>query len=58
MAYLGMVDTPLAMPDLDALDPATLKAMFLLQHSELLSHKAQIEHLQRHRQLNGCEKLR
>ena len=46
MAYLGMVDTPLAMPDLDALDPATLKAMFLLQQTELLSHKAQIEHLQ------------
>jgi transposase len=46
MAYLGMVDTPLAMPDLDALDPATLKAMFLVQHSELLSHRAQIEHLQ------------
>jgi transposase len=41
-----MVDTPLAMPDLDALDPATLKAMFLLQQSELLSHKTQIEHLQ------------
>ncbi len=46
MAYLGMVDTPLAIKDLDALDPATLKAMFLLQQSELLSHKAQIEHLQ------------
>jgi len=46
MAYLGMVDTPLAMPDLDALDPATLKAMFLIQQTELLSHKAQIEHLQ------------
>ncbi len=46
MAYLGMVDAPLAMPDLDALDPATLKAMFLVQQSELLSHKAQIEHLQ------------
>jgi transposase len=41
-----MVDAPLAMPDLDALDPATLKAMFLVQQSELLSHKAQIEHLQ------------
>jgi hypothetical protein len=46
MAYLGMVDAPLAMPDLDALYPATLKAMFLVQQSELLSHKAQIEHLQ------------
>ncbi len=46
MAYLGMVDTPLAMPDLDALDPATLKGMFLLQQSESLSHKTQIEHLQ------------
>ncbi len=46
MAYLGMVDTPLAIEDLDALDPATLKAMFLLQQSELLSHKTQIEHLQ------------
>jgi len=41
-----MVDGPLAMPDLDALEPATLKAMFLLQQSELLSHKTLIEHLQ------------
>ena len=46
MAYLGMVDAPLAMPDLDALDPATLKAMFLAQQTELLSHKTQIEPLQ------------
>jgi hypothetical protein len=43
---LGKVDGPLAMPDLDALEPATLKAMFLLQQSELLSHKTLIEHLQ------------
>jgi transposase len=41
-----MVDAPLAMPDLDALEPATLKAMFLVQQSELLSHKTLIEHLQ------------
>jgi transposase len=46
MAYSGMVDTPLAIEDLDALAPATLKAMFLFQQSELLSHKMQIEHLQ------------
>lgn len=41
-----MVDAPLAMQDLDALDPATLKAMFLVQQTELFSHKTQIEHLQ------------
>jgi transposase len=41
-----MVDAPLAIKDLDALDPATLKAMFLVQQSELLSHKTQIEHRQ------------
>jgi transposase len=41
-----MIQAPLAMPDLDALDPATLKAMFLIQQAELLSHKTQIEHLQ------------
>lgn len=41
-----MIEAPLAMPDLDALDPATLKAMFLVQQAELFSHKSQIEHLQ------------
>jgi transposase len=34
------------MPNLDALDPATLKARFLVQQAELLSHKNRIEHLQ------------
>lgn len=41
-----MIDGPLAMTDLDALDSATLKAMFLVQQAELLSHKTRIEHLQ------------
>jgi transposase len=34
------------LPDLDALDPAALKAMICLQHRELISHKTQIEHME------------
>jgi transposase len=41
-----MIDAPLAIEDLDALDPATLKAMFLIQQAELLAHRTQVEHLQ------------
>jgi transposase len=41
-----MLDTPPRMPDLDALDLSSLKAMCLAQQAELLSHKSQIEHLQ------------
>ncbi len=36
---------PFLLPDLDALDPAALKAMIYSQHAELLSHQSQIEHL-------------
>ncbi len=34
------------LPDLEALDPAALKAMICLQHAELISHKTQIEHME------------
>jgi transposase len=40
-----MVATPIALPDLDALDAAALKALILSQHVELLSHRSEIEHL-------------
>jgi transposase len=46
MAYSGMVEAPLAIEDLDALDPPTLKRMFLVQQTELLEHRSRIEHLQ------------
>src|SRR5258707_6545471 len=42
----GMSKMPFLLPDLDALDPAALKAMICLQHAELISHKSQIEHLE------------
>src|SRR5713226_1157762 len=42
----GMSKIPFLLPDLDALDPAALKAMICLQHAELISHKSQIEHLE------------
>ena len=42
----GMREKPFLLPDLDALDPAALKAMICLQHAELVSHKSQIEHLE------------
>src|SRR3981189_2176785 len=42
----GMSKIPFLLPDLDALDPAALKAMIRLQHAELISHKSQIEHLE------------
>src|SRR5260370_21110218 len=41
-----MSKMPFLLPDLDALDPAALKAMICLQHAELISHKSQIEHLE------------
>src|ERR1700682_6223112 len=41
-----MSTMPFLLPDLDALDPAALKAMICLQHAELISHKSQIEHLE------------
>lgn len=41
-----MVKVPLAIEDLDALDSRTLKAMFLVQQTELLEHRSRIEHLQ------------
>src|SRR5216683_1507804 len=41
-----MSKMPFLLPDLDALDPAALKAMVCLQHAELISHKSQIEHLE------------
>ena len=34
------------LPDLRALDPKALKALIVAQHTELLSHKNEIEHLQ------------
>ena len=34
------------LPDLSALDPEALKALIVAQHTELLSHKDEIEHLQ------------
>jgi transposase len=40
-----MVAMPIALPDLDALDAAALKALILSQHGELLSHRSEIEHL-------------
>jgi len=40
-----MSEMPFLLPDLDALDPAALKAMIYSQHAELLSHQSQIEHL-------------
>jgi transposase len=40
-----MNEMPFLLPDLDALDPAALKAMIYSQHAELLSHQSQIEHL-------------
>jgi hypothetical protein len=40
-----MVEAPLAIEDLNALDPRTLKAMFLVQQTELLEHRSRIEHL-------------
>src|SRR6202171_4729956 len=42
----GMSKMPFLLPDLDALDPAALKATIFLQHAELISHKSQIEHLE------------
>src|SRR3982074_274112 len=42
----GMSKMPFLLPDLDALDPAALKAMICLQHAELISHESQIEHLE------------
>ncbi len=41
-----MGEDPFLLPDLDALDPAALKAMICLQHAELISHKTQIEHME------------
>jgi hypothetical protein len=41
-----MREKPFLLPDLDALDPAALKAMICLQHADLVSHKSQIEHLE------------
>jgi hypothetical protein len=41
-----MREKPFLLSDLDALDPAALKAMICLQHAELVSHKSQIEHLE------------
>src|SRR5258708_39172724 len=41
-----MPETPFLLPDLDALDPAALKAMVCLQHAKLISNKSQIEHLE------------
>ena len=34
-----------ALPDLDRLDAAGLKALILSQHDQLLSHRSEIEHL-------------
>jgi transposase len=41
-----MSKIPFLLPDLDALDPAALKALVVEQHAELISHKSQIEHLE------------
>jgi transposase len=41
-----MPETPFLLPDLDALDPAALKAMVYLQHAKLISNKSQIEQME------------
>jgi transposase len=40
-----MVAAPHVLPDLNQLDPASLKALILSQHQQLLSRDAEIEHL-------------
>src|ERR1700686_1337245 len=40
-----MVAAPRALPDLNQLDPAALKALILSQHEQLLSRDNEIEHL-------------
>jgi len=40
-----MVTAPPALPDLDALDPAALKALILAQHETLVSRETEIENL-------------
>jgi transposase len=40
-----MVAAPRALPDLNQLDPAALKALILSQHEQLLSRDSEIEHL-------------
>lgn len=41
-----MREMPFLLPDLEALDPAALKAMICVQHAELLSHRSQIEQME------------
>ena len=41
-----MREMPFLLPDLEALDPAALKAMICVQHAELLSHRNQIERME------------
>ena len=40
-----MTAAPTALPDLDGLDAAGLKALILVQHEQLLSHRSEIEQL-------------
>jgi len=40
-----MTAAPTALPDLDGLNAAGLKALILVQHEQLLSHRSEIEHL-------------
>jgi len=40
-----MVAAPRVLPDLNQLDPTSLKALILSQHEQLLSRDAEIEHL-------------
>jgi transposase len=40
-----MATTPRVLPDLNQLDPASLRALILSQHEQLLSRDAEIEHL-------------